>query len=292
MTVTGLPHKISDRPRLQAATGHNKAVLLQRIEDAALKISFLQSKLASCIAAHPPIINTPYSHTLTLDIAQVVDLANGILSAFRLRLHNLGSGDHRHSTFDIARRISLDVYESLDGFPKDLGQLSSTTDYYFNDIKSTSIALENLAPTAWPVRLEVIFETNDTEIIVNNWFDRDLTAFSISLDLDIVADASHESLAIVASNPSTKAVVGHWYGDSEDSGIEDAFNSKITEQFSQASLLVGRALTEYFITTDKSRFDYSILKVTQDGSNWVINYTQRPKIGGVGGFNQPIEALQ
>jgi hypothetical protein len=229
---------------------------------------------------------------LTLDIAQTVNLANILLSGYRFRFHNLSSGDHRHSTFDVGRRTGPDVYESLDGFPKDLGQLSSTADYYFNDIKSSSILFQNQAPAAWPVKLEVIFETNDTEIIVNNWFDKNFVTFSISLDLDVVADPSHDFLKIVATNPSTKAVVGHWYGDSHDSGIESAFNNKITEQFSQVSGILGRALTDYLITTDKSRFEYSITKVTQEGSHWLITYTQKPKIVGIGGGNQPIMANQ
>jgi hypothetical protein len=265
--------------RLQAANGHNKAIIEKRIEDAALKISFWQNKLASCIAAHPP--DTPWSHTFMLGFDQLINLAGSILGATRLRLHNLSTGDHRHSTFDIAMRNGSGGYNSLEGFPKDLGQLSQGNDYYFNDVNSKSLTLKNVAPAVLPLRLEAIFETNDTEIIVNNWFDKDLTAFSISLDLNIVANGSHDSLLVICSNASTKAEVGHWYGDSEDTSIESGFNDKINEQFSQVSLFLGNLLTDYFITTDKSHFDYSILNVTKEDNHWAIKYSQRPKVGGV-----------
>jgi hypothetical protein len=255
----------------------DKPRLLRMIRDMQKKIAVLQDKLDACIAANPSRPD-PSLRSLTLEAGVIVALLHLLyLRNLSLRLHNMGTGDHRHSTIDVRKKDAQGVLVSLSGFPRDLGQLHNTFDYHFNDINSTSIIVDSGSISTPSIRLEVIFETNDEEIIVNNWFNKDFELFTVTLILDLGVDGESGLLVFRPVKVETKVVVGHWHGDSEDSEIEDAFNTKIKEQLDSSAKTIGAALTDGFIATNKEFFDYKVKSVMRQGTAWVISYNQIPK---------------
>ena len=264
--------------RLQSASTPEKAGIVRVIANLEFKLEALEAQLSACVLAHTPHPGfDPWARTLSVPIVSFTLALNSFLSNIHLRLHNIGSGDHRHSTLDVQRKDSRGNYASLSGFPQDIGQLSSTTDYHFNDINSSSITLRADTNATPPMRLDVLFETKDEEIIVNNWFNKDFTVLTVALDGDLGVDAARGLLALIPSNVKTKAVVSHWYGDSEDGSSESSFNQKIASQLAAAALQINTALTNQVVATDRLNFDYRVLAVRRQGDNWEINFRQTLK---------------
>lgn len=260
---------------LQGASAPEKAAVLRMIANLEFKLEALDAQLGACVLAHThqPHFD-PWARTLSVPIFAFAAALNSFLSDIHLRLHNIGGGDHRHSTLDVQHKDSLGNFASLSGFPQDLGQLSSSTDYHFNDVNSLSIRLRADASVAPPMSLDLLFETKDEEIIVNNWFNKDFTVLTVALDVDLGVDAAHGLLALIPSNIKTRAVVDHWYGDSEDGSSESSFNQKIAGQLAAAALQINTALTNKVIATDRVNFDYRVLAVRRQGDNWEINFRQ------------------
>lgn len=106
---------------------------------------------------------------------------------FKVRLHNIGSGDHRHSTVDVLLidPVKGEIPQLSGGKPRDLGQLEfdltglPNPDFHFSDLNSRAFSV-NLIP-GQPVGIEarIFFETNGVEMIANNFPNVDLTGFNI-----------------------------------------------------------------------------------------------------------------
>jgi hypothetical protein len=262
---------------IETTSPQNKTRLLKMIVQLEAKIDFLGDGLQACIVANTHNFPDPWLHTITVEIFQVGAALNSYVQNFLIRLHNTGGGDHRSSTFDLQQKDGQGVFNSLSGFPKDLGQLSAGNDYHFNDIKSSSIMLKSLPGISPPLFFNAIFETNDEEIIVNNWFNRDLNLFTVEIELDLGVDPARNLLALHVGDIKSKAVVEHWYGDSEDGEIESGFNKKIQEQLAEFAPVINAGLTNRLISTDRAHFDYKVLSVTRQDDKWVISYDQIPK---------------
>jgi hypothetical protein len=258
---------------LADASPQGKPRLVGTIDQMETKIALLQNKLDACIAANPSLPD-PWLRTMNLEVDLVGAILNLKLRNLVLRLHNTGSGDHRHSTIDLRQKNDQGIFVSRSGFPSDLGQLSSTVDYHFNDINSSSIRVVSDNISTPPLRIEVLFETNDEEIIANNWFDKDFTVFTVNIMLDLGVDAERGLLVLRPLNVKTQVVVGHWFGDSEDSAIEDAFSAKIQAQLASLAETIGTALTDGLIATDRASFDYKVKSAIRQGTAWVISYDQ------------------
>jgi hypothetical protein len=263
--------------RLANAPTQNKSNLLRMIDQMETKIDVLQNSLDTCIASSPSPPDL-WLRSMNLEVDLVAAILNIFLRNLSLRLHNTGSGDHRHSTIDLQQKNAQGIFVSLSGFPSDLGQLSSTVDYHFNDINSTSIRVDSDSISTSPLKLEVLFETNDEEIIANNWFNKNFELFTVTIMLDLGVDGESGLLMLRPIKVETKVVVGHWFGDSEDSDIENAFNTKIKEQLTSSAKTIGAALTNGLIATNRASFDYKVKSVIRQSTAWVVSYDQIPKL--------------
>jgi hypothetical protein len=262
--------------RLQSASSVEKPRLTSLVSRQEALAAALENELSACVLSHQPVRppTDVLAHSLILP---VVFLGAGLRTATQdlaVRFHNTGSGDHRHSTVDIKQGGI-----SKAGFPKDLGQLHSTVDIHLNDINSQSIQVLIDAASTPPLTLKVIFEASGTEVIVNNWPDKDLTLFSITMDIDLRLDAATSLLKLVLANVQTKAIVKSWlFGTHEDKAIEEAFNVKVTSVLGDGGIMSNLDLTKLIIGSNWNPATDRVVGVQRQGDNWTINYRQRPLV--------------
>ena len=184
---------------------------------------------------------------------------------FKIRLHNLGSGDHRHSTLDVFFDDPVEGYASMltDRQPKDLGQLEVSLpfpfpdpDFYFADLDSNGLTL-NVIPEQ-PVGIEAVlhFEPQGEEMKVNNFPNIDFDAFKIKIRFNLEFDSdnrlvdfrSEEKLIQTDASVDIAGLPDGLFA----SGIEDKMNTKIADalQEKEAHDKLNRLLTRWLVGGD------------------------------------------
>ncbi len=267
--------------RLQRASPAEKPALINLISNRQAVAVALDEQLRACLLANPPRPPQPqpavdlFPQQRTLPI---VSLAVGLgmaLEGMTVRFHNQGSGDHRSSSVDIRLRG-----QSRSGYPKDLGQLTSAwADLHLNDINSQSLRVHFDAAAVLPLRLRALFETQGTEIIVNNLPDKDLTLLSIELDLTLGVDVATALLTLLPGPVQTKALVkGLLFGTHEDKAIEAAFNDKVAQALGQGGLVSNLELTRQVLGTGWNPAHDKVRAVHREGELWRIDFAQRPPV--------------
>jgi hypothetical protein len=117
---------------------------------------------------------------------------------FQVKLNNSGSGDHRHSTVDVLFDDATKGYTSIlkDDQPHDLGQLEADypgpidPDVHFSDVNSRAL-LANVVPgSPVGVAVDIRFETDGVEMIVNNHPNVNFTYFNIRVQFLFEHDSS------------------------------------------------------------------------------------------------------
>jgi phospholipase C len=142
----------------------------------------------------------------------------------KIRLHNVGSGDHRHSTLDVFFDHPAKGYTSQlpDGQPRDLGQLESVVDYHFNDVNSDGLTV-TVVP-GQPVGIEVMvhFETVGEEIKLNNIEpDINFTKFSITIRFYLEFDRDKGRVDFRTEEKFIKPLVSsNWHSDAVESSLK------------------------------------------------------------------------
>lgn len=263
--------------RLQSASSVEKPRLTSLVGRQEALAAALEHELSACVLAHQPVrpLTDVFTRSLVLP---VVFLGAGLRTATQnltVRFHNIGSGDHRHSNVDIKQGGI-----SKAGFPKDLGQLHSTVDIHLNDINSQSIQVLIDASSTSPLTLKVIFEASGTEVVVNNWRDKDLTLFSITMDMDLRLDTATGLLKLTLANVQTKAIVKGWwpFGPYEDKAIEEAFNVKVNSVLGDGGIVGNLDLTKLILGTNWNPATDKVVSVQRQGDDWKIDYSQRPSV--------------
>ena len=266
--------------QLQTASTLEKPSLAKRITQTSELANALSIELDACVLAHPPrsVPTETLSKSLVVPIFGFGRELHGAVQNMRVRFHNKGQGAHRHSTVDLQTVSPQGHASSRSGFPKDLGQLHSTFDLHFNDINSQSLQVLADASRTPPLTLRALFETVGTEVIIHVLPDKDLTLFSIDVDLDLGLSASTGLLRLVLGQVRTKAMVkGLLFGTRAAPDIETAFNAKVAEVLSNGGLISNLALTDQLIAKDRAAFDYKVMSVQREGDHWKIDYTQTRK---------------
>jgi hypothetical protein len=152
---------------------------------------------------------------------------------FKVRLHNLSTGDHRHSTLDVLFDDPVKGYTSQmkDGQPKNLGQLSAAADYYFIDLNSDCLTL-NIIP-GQPVGIEAMihFETEGLEIAVNNFRNIDFTKFYITIRFNLEFDSDNRLVDLRTEREFIKPLISsNWHSDSVEESMGDKIADALKEQ--------------------------------------------------------------
>ena len=261
--------------RLQRASPTEKPKLVTLIGNRQAVVAALNEQLRACVLAHPPQPPQPpdlFEQQRMLPIVSLVVGLGGVLEGMTVRFHNQGSGDHRHSSVDIRVRG-----QSRSGYPKDLGQLTSSwADLHLNDINSQSLSVHFDAAANLPLRLRALFETQGTEIIVNNLPDKDLTLLSIQLDLTLGVDVATALLTLLPGPVQTKALVkGLLLGTHEDKAIEAAFNAKVAQALGQGGLVSNLELTRQVLGTGWDPAHDKVRAVRREGESWRIDFARR-----------------
>ena len=181
---------------------------------------------------------------------------------FKVRLHNLGSGDHRHSTVDVLFDDATKGYTSIlhDGVPKDLGQLEAdypgpiNPDVYLSDVNSRAL-LANVVPgSPVGVAVDIRFETDGVELIVNNHPNVNFTYFNIRVQFLFEHDRSAGLVSLRTDKnlikTSTSVDVSGLPDGVFDSRIEKKFNSELTEALTENRDALNRMATRWLVGGD------------------------------------------
>ena len=202
---------------------------------------------------------------------------------FKIRFHNLGSGDHRHSTLDVLFDDPAKGYTSQlrDGQPKDLGQLEIdlpgpfNPDFYFSDLNSRALTV-NIIPDQ-PVGIEAViyFETEGEEMIVNNFPNIDLDAFNIQIRFNVEYDKDNGLVDLRSDKKLIKTDASVNVSDLPDgvfaSGVEDKFNGKIADTLKENRDAINRLVTRLVVGGD-----FYVMGVSSDGQALRIDYILPP----------------
>lgn len=201
---------------------------------------------------------------------------------FKIRLHNLGSGDHRHSTLTVYKQYVHDQYEPLIG-PKDLGQLtSSIADYHFNDLNSRIILSPDFIREQ-PLGLKVLiyFEIKGEELKLNNLPDVNFTSFKIEMTFTFALGRDNTILGIqqkrINADVATNATPG--YRAIVESQIESGFRSKLYDTLYDVDQESGERKIDGLNRTLKTWLlggDFYVVNVSSDEQSLTIDYILPP----------------
>ncbi|MBM4257614.1 MAG: hypothetical protein FJ147_17195 [Deltaproteobacteria bacterium] len=180
---------------------------------------------------------------------------------FKVRLHNKGSGDHRHSTVDVLFDDVTRAYSSIlpGGAPHDLGQLEAeypgpNPDVHFNDVNSRSLNVNVIPGAPVGIAVDVRFETaGEVELIVNNHPDINFTYFHIHMPLFFDHDgAGLVNLRTDANliKTSTSVDVSGLPDGVFDSRLEKKFNSEIAAGVEEYGDSLNRMVTRWLVGGD------------------------------------------
>ncbi|WFP48918.1 alkaline phosphatase family protein [Methylomonas sp. EFPC3] len=206
----------------------------------------------------------------------------------KIRLHNLGSGDHRHSTLTVYQDAGYQengtqVYREASGFPRDLGQLSSRiSDYHFNDLNSREILSPDFIGGTNPImRMLIYFETGGEELKMNNWRNVNLTAFKLDLTFKFALDADNNLLvtekSLIKADVATDAAFG-WRAVVE-SEMESGMRNKIYDALYKKDSLTGAYAIQTLNQALKRLLlgdDFLITGISSDDEAIYIDYLLKP----------------
>ncbi|MBS0151481.1 MAG: VCBS repeat-containing protein [Nitrospira sp.] len=202
---------------------------------------------------------------------------------FKVRLHNLGGGDHRHSTIDVLFDDPAKGYTSQlrDGQPKDLGQLEVSLpwapdpDFHFSDLNSTTLTATAIPGSPVGVEVRVDFEVEGVEMIVNNFPDIDFDGFNIRVgfrlehdaDAGLVSVATDKSLIHTHASVNVSGLPDGVFA----SGVEGKFNEKIADALKDNRDAFNRIATRWLVGGD-----FMVLGVAGDDQSLTITYVIPP----------------
>jgi phospholipase C len=201
---------------------------------------------------------------------------------FKIRFHNVGSGDHRHSTVDVFFDDPVKGYISQleEGQPRDLGQLeidlplAPNPDFHFSELESRALTANIISDQAVGIEVVVDFETGGEgfEMIANNFPDVDLTGLRIKLRFNIEHDSENGrvDLRIDSTLINTDASVDVSNGVPDGifaSGVEGKFNSKIAEGLKEYRDAINEVVTRLVVSGD-----FYVTGVSSDGQKLIIDY--------------------
>ena len=202
---------------------------------------------------------------------------------FKVRLHNLGSGDHRHSTVDVLFDDPSKGYTSQlrDGQPKDLGQLEVSLplapdpDFHFSDVNSTTLAANVVPGSPVGIQVRIDFEVDGVEMIVNNFPDIDFDGFNIRVGFRLEHDRDAGLVDVRTDKGLIKTDVSVNVSGLPDgvfaSGVEDKFNGKIADALEENREFLNRMATRWLVGGD-----FTVLGVTGDEQALTISYIIPP----------------
>jgi hypothetical protein len=198
---------------------------------------------------------------------------------FKIRFHNLGSGDHRHSTVDVLFDDPAKGYTSQlrDGQPKDLGQLEvdlrdlPNPDFHFSDLNSDRLTV-NIIP-GQPVGIEAVihFETEGEEMIVNNFPNIDFDAFNIKIRFNVEYDRDNGLVDLRTDKNLIKTDASVNVEKLPDgvvaSRVEDRFNSEIADVLKENRGAINTLVTRLLVAGD-----FYVVGVSSDDQALRVDY--------------------
>lgn len=144
---------------------------------------------------------------------------------FKIRLDNVGSGDHRHSTLDVFFDHPAKGYTSQlpDRQPRDLGQLEGGLgiDYHFSDVNSDRLTLNIIPGQPVGIDVRVHFETKGEEIKVNNFPNINFEKFSITIRFNLEFDRDNGLVDLMTEAKFIKPLISsNWHSDQIESTLK------------------------------------------------------------------------
>jgi phospholipase C len=202
---------------------------------------------------------------------------------FKVRFHNLGSGDHRHSTVDFLFDDPVKGYTSQlhDGQPKDLGQLEVTLplapdpDFHFSDLNSSSLTANVIPGSSVGIEVRVDFEVEGVEMIVNNFPDIDFDGFNIRVGFRLEHDSGAGLVDVRASKDRIKSDASVNVSGLPDgvfaSGVEGEFNAKIADSLKEYRDALNQIATRWLVGGD-----FYVVGVVSNAEALIIDYIIPP----------------
>jgi phospholipase C len=202
---------------------------------------------------------------------------------FKVRFHNLGSGDHRHSTVDLLFDDPVKGYTSQlrDGQPKDLGQLEVSLplapdpNFHFSDLNSSALTANVIPGSPVGIEVRVDFEVEGVEMIVNNFPDIDFDGFNIRVRFNLAYDGDAGLVDVQAHKDRIKTDASVNVSGLPDgvfaSGVEGKFNAKIADALKENRDALNRMATRWLVGGD-----FTVVGVTNDAQALTIEYMIPP----------------
>ncbi len=183
---------------------------------------------------------------------------------FKVRFHNLGGGDHRHSTVDFLFDDPVKGYTSQlhDDQPMDLGQLEVdlpgpfNPDFHFSDLNSSALTANVIPGLPVGIEVRVDFEVEDVEMIVNNFPDIDFDGFNIRVEFRLEHDRDAGLVDVQSGRDRIKTnasvnVGGVFLPDGKfASGVEEKFNAKIVDALKEYRDALNQIATRWLVGGD------------------------------------------
>ncbi|MGY6277899.1 alkaline phosphatase family protein [Methylomonas sp. MgM2] len=203
---------------------------------------------------------------------------------FKIRLHNVGGGDHRHSTLTVYQDAGYqengqEVYNVLAGYPKDLGQLSSQiSDYHFNDLNTSKILSPDFIPGN-PLTLKILiyFEIKGEELVINNLPNANFTAFKIEIQFKFRLDKDNNLLVTERSliKPDVATDAAPVYRRVVENNIESGMRDKIYNTLYDVDKITGESRIQALNRTLKRMLiggEFQVTAVSSDTESLFIDY--------------------
>ncbi|MDR4468235.1 MAG: carboxypeptidase regulatory-like domain-containing protein [Nitrospira sp.] len=203
---------------------------------------------------------------------------------FKVRFHNLGSGDHRHSTVDFLFDDPVKGYISQlhDGQPKDLGQLEVTLpwlpdpDFHFSDLNSSALTANVIPGSSVGIEVRVDFEVEGVEMIVNNFPDIDFDGFNIQVGFILEHDRDAGFVDVQVSKDRIKTHASVNVADPVPdgkfaSGVEKEFNGRIADALKEYQDALNQIATRWLIGGD-----FYVVGVASNAEALTIDYIIPP----------------
>jgi len=203
---------------------------------------------------------------------------------FKVRFHNLGSGDHRHSTVDFLFDDPVKGYTSQlhDGQPKDLGQLEVSLplvpdpDFHFSDLNSSALRANVISGSSVSIEVRVEFEVEGVEMIVNNFPDIDFDGFNIQVGFIVEHDRDAGLVDVQANKDRIRTNASVNVADPLPdgkfaSGVEEKFNEKIADTLKEYRDALNQIATRWLVGGD-----FYVVGVVSNAQALTIDYIIPP----------------
>ena len=204
---------------------------------------------------------------------------------FKVRFHNLGGGDHRHSTVNFLFDDPVKGYTSQlhDDQPMDLGQLEVdlpgpfNPDFHFSDLNSSALTANVIPGLPVGIEVRVDFEVEDVEMIVNNFPDIDFDGFNIRVEFRLEHDRDAGLVDVQSGKDRIKTnasvnVGGVFLPDGKfASGVEEKFNAKIVDALKEYRDALNQIATRWLVGGD-----FYVEGVASNAERLIIDYSIPP----------------